>query len=248
MPVDTPDARDAAHPCRPTISCTADIVAPGRLEVEVGGLATSTAAGAHVLATPLLLKQTITPLVQIQVGSNGYTWIGLPPETKYLDNVVFGPKVHLADQGDILPSLALAAQLGLPTLDAAGYAHHDDAFVTAFASKDVGFLHFDWNVGAQLWGLEAAAATQLFTALAMSPALPAPFGFAVEGYCFSDAPPLAPHDGGVRSYVSVAPRPWLVFDAGGDVGFFPSARAYSLFLGMTVVPVVFWRPAAVASR
>jgi hypothetical protein len=36
-------------------------------------------------------------------------------------------------------------------------------------------------------------------------------------------------------------RPWLVFDCGGDVGLFPSTRAYSLFIGMTIVPVLLWR-------
>jgi hypothetical protein len=29
-----PDARDTSRPCRPTISCTAEIVSPGTLEVE----------------------------------------------------------------------------------------------------------------------------------------------------------------------------------------------------------------------
>ena len=30
---DAPDARDSAHPCRPTISCTADLTSPGTLEI-----------------------------------------------------------------------------------------------------------------------------------------------------------------------------------------------------------------------
>jgi hypothetical protein len=30
-----------------------------------------------------------------------------------------------------------------------------------------------------------------------------------------------------------------VFDLGGDVGFFPSTRAYSLFAGLTLIPVAF---------
>jgi hypothetical protein len=36
-PIDAPDEHVQAKPCRPTISCTADIVQPGALEVEVGG-------------------------------------------------------------------------------------------------------------------------------------------------------------------------------------------------------------------
>lgn len=63
MYADWPDARDQAHPCRPTVSCTADIVAPGRLEVEVGALYASGAA--HALAFPLLLKQTGVTLIPV---------------------------------------------------------------------------------------------------------------------------------------------------------------------------------------
>jgi hypothetical protein len=249
MPVDWPDARDQAHPCRPTVSCTADIVAPGRFEVEVGAIASSVASGAsRTLSLPVLLKQTLSPLIQLQVGSNGYTRVEAVPPARYVDNVFFGPKLHLHDQGDVWPSLALSAQASLPTVAAAGYVRQDDVFVTAFASKDVGFLHVDWNVGALAWGVDASPSTQAFTALALSPSLPAPFGLAVEGYYFSDAPPLATRDGGVRAALSVTPRPWLVADAGGDVGFFPTTRAVSIFFGMTMIPTVLWRPGEGAER
>jgi len=238
--VDWPDARDQAHPCRPTVSCTADIVAPGLLEVEAGALYSSVASGAaHVLSFPVLLKQTFTPLVQLQVGSNGYTLVDATPSARYFDNVYFGPKLHLHDQEDWWPSLALSAQLSLPTLAATGYARDDDVFVTGYASKDIGFIHVDWNVGALFWHVDASTSTQVFTALALSPSLPAPFGAAVEGYWFSDASPVAPRDGGVRIAGNVSARSWLVFDLGGDVGFFPSTRAYSLFAGLTLIPVAF---------
>jgi hypothetical protein len=236
-----PDASDQVHPCRPTVSCTADIVSPGSLEAEAGALYSRIASGtAQALSFPFLLKLTLTRLFQLQVGSNGYTFVDTDPSAHYLDNVYVGPKLHLHDQGDFWPSLALSAQVALPTFEAQGYARHDDVFVTAFASKDVGWLHFDWNVGALFWGVEGSPATQAFTALALSPSLPAPFGCAVEGYYFSDAAPLAPRDGGVRVAGTVAARSWLVFDVGGDVGFFPSTRAFSLFLGATLIPVVFW--------
>jgi hypothetical protein len=237
---DLPDASDQAHPCRPTVSCTADIVAPGRLEVEAGELYSAVGTGAaHVLTFPVLLKLTLTPLVQVQAGSNGYTSTDAPPAARYLDNVYFGPKLHLHDQGDVWPSLALSAQLGLPTFPEAAYARHDDVFATAYASKDVAFLHFDWNVGALIWQVDASPAVQAFTAFAVSPQLPAPFGATVEGYYFSDAAPVAPRDGGGRVALSLTARPWLVLDIGGDVGFFPSTRAYSVFTGFTMIPVAF---------
>jgi hypothetical protein len=239
---DWPDARDQAHPCRPTVSCTADIVAPGRLEVEAGALDAGTASGAaYVITFPVLLKLTLTALVQVQVGSNGYTLADTIPAAHYLDNVYFGPKLHLRDQGPVWPSLAVSAQLSLPTFQATGYSRSDDVFLTGFASKDVAFLHFDWNVGALLWRVDGSPAAQGFTAFAASPTLPAPFGASLEAYYFSDAGPVAPHDGGVRVVGSLTPRPWAVFDLGADVGFFPATRAYSLFAGLTVIPVVLFR-------
>ena len=82
MPVDLPDARDTAHPCRPTVSCTADFALPGRLEAEVGALYSSVVSGAaHVLTFPFLLKQTFTPLLhqafQIVNPAGGSTTVTL---------------------------------------------------------------------------------------------------------------------------------------------------------------------------
>src|SRR5271157_516705 len=141
---DAPDARDSAHPCRPTISCTADLTSPGTLEIEAGELASVASGGAHAASFPVLLKQTFTPLLQLQVGSNGYTFLGPSSRAHYLDNVVFGPKLHLHDQGAVRPSLAVSAQLGQPTFPAGGHTRSEDAFFTAFASKDVGPIHGDF--------------------------------------------------------------------------------------------------------
>jgi hypothetical protein len=246
---DLPDTDDQVHPCRPTISCTADITAPGRLEVEAGGLYAS--AAGHTLSFPILLKLSLTPLVQLQVGSNGYTLVngvdGAAP-ARYLDNVFLGPKLHLHDQGGLWPSLALSAQVSVPTFGADGHARLDDLFATAFASKDFAFVHVDWNVGALVWRVNDSPVTQAFTALALSASLPAPFGAAIEGYYFSNAAPLAPRDGGIRAVANVTARSWMVLDVGADVGFFPSTRAYSLFLGVTLVPVAFWRTDETESR
>jgi len=61
--IDLPDARDHALPCRPTVSCTAEITAPGTLEVE-GGLLFSKLTGAtREWSYPVLLGMTIIPVV-----------------------------------------------------------------------------------------------------------------------------------------------------------------------------------------
>jgi hypothetical protein len=238
---DLPDARDHALPCRPTVSCTADIAAPGTLEVE-GGLLFSRLTGAtREWSYPFLLKQTLTKLLQLQVASNGFTTIRGVAPAQYLDNVGAGLKLHLQDQGKVWPSLAVTALVSVPTFHSDGYPHVYDGFLAGHASKDVAWLHVDWNVGLNLWRVDGTPLPQGFTALALSTSLPPPFSIAVEGYAFSDAAPIAPHDGGVRAALGMTPRPWLVFDFGGDVGFFPETRSYSVFVGMTIIPVVWWR-------
>jgi len=238
--MDLPGPSDAAHPCRPTVSCTAELTKPGTLEIEEGTSFSRLGGPSLAASAPVTIKQTLATWLQLQLGTNGYTALVAPP-ARYLDNVVFGPKLHLVDQGKVVPALALEAQLALPTFPEDGYARHDDAFFTAFASKDIGPVHVDLNGGAYVWGLEASPRTQWFGALALSTALSSLVGVAVESYGFTDAPPLASRDAGLRAALSFTLRPWMVLDAGGDAGFFPSTRAYSLFLGATFIPAVLWR-------
>jgi hypothetical protein len=239
--IDLPDARDHALPCRPTVSCTADIAAPGTLEVEGGLLFNRLGDATREWSYPFLLKQTLTKLVQLQVASNGFTAVRGVVPAQYLDNIGAGLKLHLRDQSEILPSLALTAQVSVPTFQSAGYLHVYDGFLTGDASKDIAWLHVDWNVGLNVWRLDGPPLAQGFTALAFSTSLPPPFSIAVEGYVFSDAAPIAPRDAGLRAALGMTPRPWLVFDVGGDQGFFPSTRSFSVFVGMTIIPVVWWR-------
>ena len=239
--IDPPNDADHAFPCRPTMSCTADIAAPGTLEAEIGAFDSKLGGDERLWAYPFLLKQTFTRLLQLQVGSNGLTIIHSAsdaPLARYLDSITVGPKLHLVDQGSIVPAIAFSAEGSLPVM-ANG---HDGALFTAYASKDLGPVHVDWNVGLDVWWAGGAgAAAQPFSALALSASPFAPFGVAVEAYAFGDASPYEPRDGGFRAAVTTTPRPWLVFDFGGDVGWFPSTHALSMFVGMTVVPVVLWR-------
>jgi hypothetical protein len=237
--IDVPDSHDNAQPCRPTITCTADITSPGTLEVEAGGQWEHT-SGRNEGSFPFLLKQTFLSWLQLQVGSNGYTLLRDGIQAQYLDNVVIGPKLHLVDQGKLAPSLAVSAEVSVPTFDATGYNRYIDLFLVTYASKDLGPIHVDLNGGAYLWRLEALEA-QAFVSGVLSMSLPLNLGPELEGYYFSDAAPVASHDGGVRAAMTWKARPWLVLDLGGDVGFFPSVREFTLFAGLTVIPVVFYR-------
>jgi len=240
--IDAPDDRDQAKPCRPTVTCTADVVSPGELQIEAGA-AYAQGDALREWTGPFLFRMGIAGWLEAELGSNGYTLIRSPPRASYLDNLVAGPKVHFTDQGSIVPSLSLSAEVGVPTFAAAGYSRNEDLFFVGYASKDLGPLHVDWNVALTIWRLNDEPRAQGYTSLVLSTALPKNFGVEVEGYIFSAAGSAASRDGGVRAALTYAPRPWIIVDAGGDAGFYPSIRAYTVFAGVTVIPVAFWRPA-----
>jgi hypothetical protein len=238
--ISPPDDETVSLPCRPTIACTADIVKPGLFELETGMLFRRLGS-ARQWTFPFLAKLTLTSFMQLQVGSNGYTtqFDGVP--ARYVDNLSPGVKFHLVDQGPVLPSLALSAAVGVPILEhQQGFVSATDAFFIAYITKDFGTLHADLNLGANDFGMDSSPRAQEWVALAVSAPLPPPFGIMTEFYYFTDAAPFAGRDGGWLFALSVSPRPWLVFDFGGDVGYFPASRAYSSFVGMTIVPVKLW--------
>jgi hypothetical protein len=249
---DTPDARDKTLPCRPTIACTADFVPPGTVDLEAGALfrrlgpSIRGAAGTRQWTFPFLAKLTLEPWVQLQVGSNGLTAAtGLAPQD-FFDDLVVGPKFHLFDQTPTTPSISVSAEVSVPTFPGQGYLRTVDAFFTAYVTKDLGPVHADFNAACNVWRVDQPL-PQVLVALALTANVPPPFGVMGEAYYFSNAPPVAPKDGGLLFAFTHSPRPWLVFDVGADIGWFPSSRAYSLFFGMAIIPVVLWRPSTSSS-
>ncbi len=229
-------------PCRPTIACTADLVVPGALELEAGALYRRLGDSGRQWTLPFLAKLTTTEWLQLQFGSNGYTVSHGDIRTNFQDDLEFGAKVHLLDQRALAPSLAFSALASIPTFRAPGYARTYDALFTLYGSKDLGPWHGDLNVGENLWRVEAKPRPQTFAAFALSRELISPFGVMVEVYGFSGALPIATRDGGFLFAISHSPKPWLMFDFGGDLGFFPAARKYSAFFGVSIVPALLWVP------
>jgi hypothetical protein len=236
-----PNRQTKSLPCRPTIACTADIVVPGALELETGALFRRVDTTGRQWTFPVLAKLTVVDWLQLQAGGNGFTVVRGNVPAQFLDDVQLGGKLHVLDQGHVAPSLSFSALASIPTFRARGYLRTYDTLLTAYVTKDLGPLHADLNVGENIWRVQAPL-PQEWIALALSINLPPPFGVMAESYYFSDARPVALRDGGFLFAISQSPRPWLIFDCGGDVGMFPSTRAYSLFVGVTIVPVVLWVP------
>jgi hypothetical protein len=238
-----PDESDRALPCRPTLACTADFVPPGTFEIEAGALHRRLSADTPQWTFPLLFKLTLIDDLQWQVGTNGYTLLRGKTPADYLDDVVVGPKLRLHQQGEIWPSLAISAQASIPTFRRAGYLRTYDALLTLYVTKDLGPVHVDSNFGLNLWRIEDPL-PQVFTATAISMNLLPTFQVMAEGYVFSDASPVAARDAGTLFAVSETVLPWLVLDEGADLALFRDTRSFSLFVGLTIVPAVFWRPPA----
>jgi hypothetical protein len=242
-----PDATYRTLPCRPTIACTADLAPVGAFELEAGALSRKNSSGGRQLTLPFLAKLTVVDWLQLQLGSNGLTTLRARVSSQYFDDVLLGAKFQLRNQAEWVPSLSLSATASVPVFAGdAAYVRTYDAFFVGYVTKDFGPIHFDFNTGVNVWRIEGAPIGQELVALAVSAGLPAPFsmfGVMGETYYFTDASPVAPRDGGFLFAFAHSPRTWLTFDVGGDVGFFPSTRAYSVFVGMSLIPVILWRPA-----
>jgi hypothetical protein len=231
-------------PCRPTISCSADIVPPGALEIELGYAARHVRADGFFHLQPLLLKLTILRWLQVQLGTNGYVFTSgdVSRTLQYIDDVSIGLKVHFLDQTSVTPSLAASAALSIPTPyrnDTFPFAY--DASFWLYASKDYGPLHVDLNGGLNVWQFDIdQRSLQPFVSLATAVALPLGFGAMAEGYWFDDGGPIALRDAGLLLAASYAPTPRVLFDAGIDWSFVPATRTYTLFAGVTFIPARLW--------
>jgi hypothetical protein len=225
---------DRVVPCRPTVTCTAELAPPGELELELG-YQLRRASDHFEHAAPLLIKLPIASWVEAQLGTD----YAITPTAHYIDTIVVGGKLHLVDQRGPWPSLALTLAAGAPTWSQQGYTRAYDLFATAHASKDWGKLHVDWNAGLYAWQVEGPVHYQPFTALAASYALTSRLSVALEPHYFGYAEPLAPRDAGAIAAVGYALRPWLVLDAAVDVVFADQGSVAGI-AGVSVAPARLW--------
>lgn len=224
-------------PCRPTISCTADLAPEGTLEIEVGyQLRRGDGSGTVTQTTPFLVKLPVAHWLELQVGDNGFTFA---PNVRYFDDVIAGIKLHLADQTAQLPSVAFTAAVSIPTPAQEGYAPTTSAFFTAHASKDYAKLHVDANAGLYVWQIDQQPAYQAFVVAAATYAVTSKLGIALEPHYFAYAEPVAPRDFGVLGAAEYAARPWLVVDVAVERTFLDPG-SFTALAGISLAPVRLW--------
>jgi hypothetical protein len=221
-----------ALPCRPTIACTADLVAPGIVEVEAG-VQWRRSPAETVFSTPMLLKLTLAEWGQLQIGTGGLLY-----RSSYsFDAVTAGLKLHLQEQTDGLPSVSVSFAAAVPT---AQPAQGSAALLATYLTKDLGWLHVDFNLGLNVFRPERDGRAQAWSALALSVALPHGWSPMVELYGFTDASPLVARDAGLLVAIAWQPMHWLVIDVGADVALLQQTRTLNAFVGFTATVFDLW--------
>jgi hypothetical protein len=224
-----------AQACRPTIACMAELVPAGYFEVEAGY--GGRASGAFVHSGQLLLKYSLFDNLQLQLATNNVFLAGAGLIPRAFDGVMPGVKWKINGQGTVLPSNAISVHLMMPT------HAFDDATQKTFdlqawwyVSKDIAFVHADFNLMVNVFDLGGTPTPQGLAPLAVAFDLTHGFGFFTELYSAFGNAQAVPLDGGSLNGFSFAPIDELVFDVGGDIGLYQTTRSFSVFAGVTFVP------------
>lgn len=222
-------------PCRPTVACTAQISAPGQLEIEAG-VQDKRTTGSRVDSAPLLFKLSLNEHFQLQLGTPGPTLVSGAGAERYFDATQALAKVAW---GFGATTVGATAAVNLPT--AAGIERRTDALFALLASQDLIGFHADLNFGLNLLGIGDDAQRQEWVALSVSHDLPLDLTASVEGWHSTAAGQFADRDGGFLFSLGWSPATWICIDAGGDIAF-ASDRRFSVFAGVTFAAARLWTP------
>ena len=235
LAAELPAPGDRVLPCRPTVACTAEISAPGQLELE-GGFQHKSAGLIRTESVPLLFKLSLTDNFQLQLGTPGPTFVSGQPAFFDASQVLAKVALPLGGGG---PTLGATAGLNLPT---ATSGRRTDALFALLASQDAFGFHADLNAGLNLLALGGAAERQPWAALSISRELPAHLTGMLEAWHSGEGGPLSPRDGGFLFALGWSPASFVCIDAGGDVALLGGDRRFSIFFGVTTALAKLWRP------
>lgn len=217
--------------CRPTFSCTADLVPHGTFEMESGYFSQDFPNGKQT-ATPTLFKLSVLDSLQLQVGGNGFqTDTTNGGYYGYFDDVLLGLKYQFLKQEGYIPSMAVTGSHSLSTPRRPGYNWDHDSLVY-HVSETYHWLHGDFNYGVVFWRGEGYA-TQTYAALALTAAVGDDVNLVLEGTTFSNAGAASAQNNDLIEAVQYAARPWLTLDFAVTQGFYQGFSTFSVAGGLT---------------
>lgn len=217
------DATDphAVQPERPTVATHAFTVAPGWVELEMGG-ERDRVAGGSIVSTPATVKIGVAPRAQLGIILDSFHPTPAAAGASGFGDATVDVKLRLADHAPIVDALAILPSLKLPTGSRAGGTGTGttDAGLLLISSHRFGAYSLDVNLGAtRRTGRGAGTAVpryaSLWTVAAGSP-LAGPVGYTAEVYGIPGAGGTA----GAPPIVALLTGPtlqlatWLAADAG----------------------------------
>jgi len=229
--------RIAATPNRPTVSNTAHVTQYGVLEVEYGWDRTWPEAGVRDTSTGGMLKLGMLCDIELHWITTSFLSLVEPAGThRTIGDNWFGAQVRFHRQVKVLPSMALAYGVKVPTATTAagigsGYVDHA---LTFGASADAGATTVDFNLTGLLAGRSGGGFDRnQQMALAVSHPIWRGLGFAAEAY--GDTQLNAANQAFASSLgaLTYTVKPRLVLDGGFETGLTAGGPHRHAFFGAT---------------
>jgi hypothetical protein len=232
-------SQNRVEPDRPDVTNSAQLVAPGHLQIESGATYTKASTALSSFGSPVLARVGVSNRIEARIGTDGWVTRAVVGDRQSgFGNVQAGAKLRLVDDSQGSPVLAVIPMINLPTASASkGLGSGDvDYTLTVAGGADLGARsHVDANYAVGKIGAGAGRRhfTQHLVSVSASVSVDRwdPYG---EVFWFSGQEP----DGGAVAAFDVGAiyhlRDRLAFDGGVQVGLSQSAPNLSLFAGLTV--------------
>lgn len=208
------------QPERPTVATHAGTVAPGWLELEVGGEWDRYPDGGKVLSFPGNLKVGLSPRAQLNILATGFRETATDPTARGVGDVTLGVKYRLIDDGPFVGDFAILPAVKFPTAASAGGlgTGTTDVSLLLISSHSVGPADVDINLGITRRsgdGVKAPKTSSVWTVSAGAP-IAGRIGWTGEIYGY----PGTKGPAGAKPIVAILTGPtyqvakWLATDAG----------------------------------
>ena len=205
-----------AQPERPTVATHAGTVAPGWLELEVGGEFDRYGDRSHGGFLPILAKIGLGARAQLGLFESIVRPNG--SETTGVGDLAAGVKWRFTDDAPLLGRFAVLPLVKFPTGSASTSTGTTDVSLVAISSHDLGPVSLDMNAGYIHRSANGAAAPKDATVWTVSFGGPAGgrLGWTAElfGYPRTSGPAGSDAVVAVLFGPTLTIRPWLVLDAG----------------------------------
>ncbi|MFQ5799191.1 MAG: hypothetical protein ACE5H0_10955 [Bacteroidota bacterium] len=216
-------------PGRPSAADPARLTAPGFVEVEVGVSSTHERSEIDVLETPILLKYSLSPHVQLRFGAAGLVRPLRGGGSTEFSDLSLGVQGYFLEQARVGVDIAVRGTVNVLNLQ--HNTLHPDLSFLLLLSKDLNAVHVDANAGFTHFSHRASfPRNEVCWAVALDGPVSEVIGWATEiraAHSSADDPVF-----GLLAATFEA-KSSLVLDVGVEFGLNESAPRYKVLGGLT---------------